>query len=187
MVRFIRSFNFRLNQFYFKIVHIKYKWLYKGLIVFGKQFKSNRITFEMHPENPKLVFGDNVQIRKNATFRIGKNSAVSIGEGVFFNQNFSLNAMGTITIGNDTIFGEDVKIYDHNHGFKNKTMLIKEQPYSIGRVDIGSNCWIGSNVVILKDVKIGDNCIVGANTLVTKDISPNTVIYNKVNYITHSF
>jgi acetyltransferase-like isoleucine patch superfamily enzyme len=176
MIRFIRSFNFRLNQFYFKIVQIKYKLLYKGVIVFGKHFKSNTITFEIHPENPKLVFGDNVQIRKNPTFRIGKDSVVSIGEGVFFNQNFSLNAMGTIVIGNNTIFGEDVKIYDHNHGFKNKDVLIKDQPYSIGRVEIGSNCWIGSNVVILKDVTIGDNCIIGANCLIYGDIRSNSIV-----------
>lgn len=176
MFRLIRSFNFRLNQLYSKIVNLKCKLLYKGVIEFGKHFNSNKITFEMHPENSKLIFGNNVQIRKNATFRIGKNSVVSIGDGVFFNQNFSLNAMGNIEIGDNSIFGEDVKIYDHNHAFRDSSQLVKDQGYTIGSVAIGKNCWIGSNVVILKDVTIGDNCIIGANCLIYKDIKSNSIV-----------
>lgn len=176
MFKFVRSLNFKLNQLYFKTLLLKYKLLYKGLVFFGKNFKSHKINFEMHPENSKLIFGDNIQIRKDATFRIGKNSVVTIGHGVFFNQNVSLNAMENISIGNNTIFGEDVKIYDHNHGFKNTTMLIKDQPYTIGKIEIGSNCWIGSNVVILKGVSIGDNCVIGANCVIYKDIKPNSLV-----------
>ena len=43
---------------------------------------------------------------------------------------------------------------------------INEQGYSIGSVEIGNNCWIGSNVTILKDVRIGNGCIIGANCLI---------------------
>lgn len=176
MFKFIRTLNFTWTQLYFKIIFLKYKLLYKDLVFFGKNFKSHKINFEMHPENSKIIFGNNIQIRKDATFRVGKNSLISIGDGVFFNKNISLNAMGNISIGNDTIFGEDVKLYDHNHGFKNTTMLIKEQPYSIGKIEIGSNCWIGSNVVILKGVSIGDNCVIGANCIIYKDIKPNSLV-----------
>ncbi|MCH5396488.1 DapH/DapD/GlmU-related protein [Limosilactobacillus fermentum] len=41
---------------------------------------------------------------------------------------------------------------------------------SIGEVKIGRNCWIGSNVVILKDSIIGNNCVIGAGCVVSGNI-----------------
>lgn len=40
---------------------------------------------------------------------------------------------------------------------------------------IGSDVWIGANVVVLRGVTIGDGAIVGANAVVTKDIPPYSI------------
>ncbi|MBQ4407055.1 MAG: hypothetical protein II852_08610 [Bacteroidales bacterium] len=53
------------------------------------------------------------------------------------------------------------------------------QGFSCAPVKIGNNCWIGSNVTILKGVTIGDNCVIGAGCIVFKNIEPNSVIINK--------
>ena len=45
----------------------------------------------------------------------------------------------------------------------------------IGRVNIGSNAFIGADSVILPNVTIGDNVIVGANSIVTKNLNENSV------------
>ncbi len=45
----------------------------------------------------------------------------------------------------------------------------------VGKVKIGSNCFIGWGSVILKGVTIGDNCIIGAGSIVTRDIPDNSV------------
>lgn len=45
----------------------------------------------------------------------------------------------------------------------------------IGRVNIGSNVFIGADSVILPNVTIGDNVIVGANSIVTKNLNENSV------------
>ena len=42
-------------------------------------------------------------------------------------------------------------------------------------VTIGSNVWIGGNVVIMPGVTIGDCCVIGAGSVVTKDIPAWTV------------
>ena len=81
---------------------------------------------------------------------------LTIGKKCFFNHGCSINCMYKIIIGDDCIFGENVKIYDHNHNYKNNT-LIREQGFSTNEVIIGNNCWIGSNVTILKNVHIGNN------------------------------
>mgnify|MGYP003303025663 CR=1 FL=1 len=108
-----------------------------------------------------------------------------IGDNCFFNNDCSLNAHKSIEIGTDCLFGENVKIYDHNHIFKDTRMRIAKQGYKVDNVVIGSNCWICSNVVILKGVKIGDNCIIGAGCIIKKDVPEGTIVKNEsnINYI----
>lgn len=84
-----------------------------------------------------------------------------------------------ISIGDGTIFGENVKVYDHNHCYKNPDVPIKEQGFSSAPINIGNHCWIGSNVVILKGVTIGDNCVIGAGCIVYKDVPSGTIVVNK--------
>lgn len=44
-----------------------------------------------------------------------------------------------------------------------------------GRIEIGSNCLIGANSIIMYGVTIGDNSIIGAGSVVTKSIPENQV------------
>ena len=74
-------------------------------------------------------------------------------------------------------------IYDHNHKFRKSDSSVKEQGYSIEEVKIGKNCWIGSNVVILKGVHIGDNSVIGAWCVVKEDIPANTIVTCDYNLI----
>lgn len=123
--------------------------------------------------------GRNFQFRKGFTLLIDKDGDVRIGDDVFFNNYCTVCAMKEITIGNGTIFGENVKIYDHNHIYKNPNILIKKQGYTSGSIHIGNHCWIGSNVTILKGVKIGDNCVIGASCVVYRDVPTNSIVLNK--------
>lgn len=77
------------------------------------------------------------------------------------------------------MFGENVKLYDHNHRFTDKQINFKDQGFKVGSIKIGDNCWIGSNVTILCNVSIGDNVVIGANCLIYKSIPSNTVVKNK--------
>lgn len=72
-------------------------------------------------------------------------------------------------------------MYDHNHNWQDKSQLISDQGYTIGSIEIGNNCWIGSHVVILKDVKIGNNVIVGAGCVLFKSIPSNSIVMNQQN------
>lgn len=87
--------------------------------------------------------------------------------------------MNNISIGTGTIFGENVKVYDHNHIYENIDMPIKLQGYSTAPIHIGKHCWIGSNVTILKGVTIGDNSVIGAGCVIYKDVPANYVVVNK--------
>lgn len=130
----------------------------------------------------KIIYRKNTEFGKNITFRksfelmISKEGRVEIGDNCFFNNYCSIFANQLVKIGNGTIFGENVKIYDHNHRFKDKKLSLKEQGFSNGEVKIGNHCWIGSNVIILKGAKIGDNCVIGAGCIIKSDIAASTIV-----------
>lgn len=83
----------------------------------------------------KLFFGKHIHFGKGTTFRKGlslyldKGANIHIGDACFFNNFCSLNALDSVKIGDRCIFGEGVKIYDHNHKFQDKVIPIKEQGF----------------------------------------------------------
>lgn len=126
----------------------------------------------------KVEFHLNVGCRSFCNFLVYPNAILIIHEGVYFNNYCSINCLGYIEIGKDTLFGEGVKLYDHNHKYhyQEEKLEIEKANFAIGKIVIGKNCWIGSNVTILKDVEIGDNVIIGANCLIHKSIASNSVV-----------
>ena len=136
----------------------------------------------------KMVYGRRLSMPLFTSYRSGFHitielGGVKIGRDCFFNNYCTLASRSSIEIGDGTIFGENVKVYDHNHLYKNLGITIKEQGYSSAPIKIGKHCWIGSNVVILKGVTIGDNCVIGAGCVVYKDVPNNSVLKAKQEFI----
>lgn len=133
----------------------------------------------------KVVYGKKFDMPLNSTFRSGFHlviedlGGVKIGNNCFFNNYCTLASKAGIEIGDGTLFGENVKVYDHNHCYKDTSMSIKDQGYTSAPITIGKHCWIASNVVILKGVTIGDNCCIGAGCVVYKDVPSGTTLVNK--------
>lgn len=129
-----------------------------------------------------MLWGNRVSFGRKTTFRqrfdlaIEEKGKVTIGNRCFFNNDCSIICMNKVSIGEGTLFGEGVRIYDHNHRFNKLEEPIKTQGYSIGEVTVGKHCWIGSNVVLLKGAKIGDNCVIGAGCVIAQEIPENTVV-----------
>ena len=75
-----------------------------------------------------------------------------------------------IEIGDNVTIAPRVHILCHDASTKMHLGYTK-----IGRVNIGSNVFIGAESVILPGVTIGSNVIIGANSTVTHDIPENSV------------
>src|SRR5665213_2945633 len=122
------------------------------------------------------VFKKGVHFRNYCSVICSDNGRLLLGENVFFNNYCSINCLHEITIGDHSLFGEGVRLYDHNHDFRDKDKSIKDQGMRFGKITIGDNCWVGSNTVILPNVTIGNNVVIGANNLVYQSIPANTVV-----------
>lgn len=130
----------------------------------------------------KIYYKKEIYIHRTVTFRDDfkilptNNSNIIIKEETFFNNGCSISCQGKISIGRNCLFGEGVKIYDHNHIFKNIPELIVNQGFKVGEVFIGNNCWIGSNVVILKGANIGDNCVISAGCIIDYNVPSGNIV-----------
>jgi acetyltransferase-like isoleucine patch superfamily enzyme len=140
-------------------------WLYKA--IYGK----------------RIVVGKSITFRKGFYMAVEKGGKIEIGDSCFFNHYCSFVSFNSIVIGEGSIFGEGVKIYDHNHCYTDKKIPIKKQGYTSSPVVIGKNCWLASYVIVLKGVTIGDNCVIGAGCVITKDIPANSIVVNKQTHI----
>jgi len=132
--------------------------------------------------NAMLTVEKDVAFRNYCSLQLDQTGQMTIRENVFFNNYCSITCLGQIEIGTGCLFGEGVRIYDHNHAFgyqENGQLHVEQANFSIGKVTIGKNCWIGSNVVILNNVEIGDNVVIGAGCLIYKSIPPDSVVKHK--------
>lgn len=139
-------------------------------------------------QNYTITLGQNVHFKKYCHLLVFTNGQLTIGADVFFNNYCSVNCLNSITIGDNTIFGEGVKIYDHNHqhAYINGMLTVNKAAFTTAPVVIGANCWIGSNVTILKGAIIGNNSIIGANNLVYTSVPANTIMKAKADHLSQN-
>lgn len=136
--------------------------------------------FSFYADAKKIEFGDNISIRNYCNILVGNNAEINLGNRVFMNNYCSINCLEKIEIGENTLFGEGVKLYDHNHRYSSEPEFkVEHQQFNTAPIKIGKNCWLGSNVTVLKGVTIGDNCIIGAGCVIHKDVPANSIIVNK--------
>lgn len=103
-----------------------------------------------------------------------------IGDNVYMNYNVHIGCIKSIIIGNNVLFGSNVFITDHQHGYIDKRDLGIAPGNRLlntnGPVKIEDNVWIGENVAIMPNVTIGEGSIIGANSVVTKSFPKNSVL-----------
>lgn len=123
----------------------------------------------------RVQFGKGIKIRKRFNLYVGPNAELKIGDNVFFNNDCSINCMKKIEIGNDNLFGENVKIYDHNHIF-NRLDMKRDKNFTMHNITIGNNNWFGSCCVILSKSNIGNNNVFSAGTVINENIENDNLV-----------
>lgn len=103
------------------------------------------------------------------------------GYNIEIGSNFYANHNCIILDAAKVVFGDNVMIAP-NCGFYTAGHLLDAERRNTGLeyaypIKVGSNVWIGGNVVVLPGITIGDNAVIGAGSVVTKDIPPGVVAF----------
>jgi acetyltransferase-like isoleucine patch superfamily enzyme len=108
--------------------------------------------------------------RSTIVLATGPEGAIRLGRQVWINDGSNLYALTSIVIGDHTMIGDQVTIYDASCHHVSPDRPPVAQPVSIGR-----NVWIGSRAMILPGVVIGDHAVIGAGAIVTKSIPARSI------------
>lgn len=100
---------------------------------------------------------------------------ISIGSGTTIGDYATFLSGGLISIGNNVMFADNIKIVAFQHNYEDITKPISAQSTIPKKVNVGNNCWIGINVTIIGDVDIGEHCVIAAGSVVTKSIPAYSV------------
>ncbi|MDY3521214.1 acyltransferase [Riemerella anatipestifer] len=134
-------------------------------------------TLDIHS---KAVFNiaENVMINQNNFITVKKGARLNIGKDTYITR-ATISCLEEITIGENCILGEGLKIFDHNHSYTQEPFSVSKTEFNTAPIKIGNNVWTGANCIILKGVTIGDNVIIGAGCTIYKDIPANSIVINK--------
>ncbi|HEV7928298.1 MAG TPA: acyltransferase [Verrucomicrobiae bacterium] len=103
-------------------------------------------------------------------------SIIEIGDGVWINNNTTLISAGPgIFIGSKTTLGTNCEIIDSDFHDMHPDRRITGVPKT-GKVVIGENVFVASNVKILKGVEIGNNSIIANGSVVTRSVPENVAV-----------
>lgn len=159
--------------------------IYNGIRIFAKRaFFGNDISADgmvLLSRNTRLVIldggtmrlGRNVETDGRVSLYVGNNAHLTVGDSVYMNENTMISCLGRVSIGEGTLFGPGVKVFDNDHVFGPDGVALN---CKAGEITIGRKCWLASNVVVLKNSHIGDHCVIGAGCIVKGDIPANTIL-----------
>jgi len=134
-------------------------------------------------KNALFNIAENVTINQSNFITVKNSAKLSIAKNTYITR-ATISCLGEISIGENCILGEGMKIFDHNHQYTKDPFSVSKTDFNIGKVTMGNNVWTGANVIILKDVTIGNNVILGAGCVIYKDVPDNSIIINKQDQMT---
>lgn len=120
-----------------------------------------------------MQVGEGTELRRLGTYQV--TGTLRIGRGVVLSGGVTVHCADSIEIGDLTIIGEYSTITDSRHERTPPDVPIHHTSVT-SPVQIGSNIWMGSHVVITPGVTVGDQAFVGAAAVVTKDVAPNWLV-----------
>lgn len=99
-----------------------------------------------------------------------------LGSNVFINANSTWIDTCEISVGARTLVGPNCSFFSGTHPLDPSIRNGTRGPETGKPIHIGSDCWLGGNVIVLPGVNIGNGASIGAGSVVTKDVPPFTVV-----------
>jgi acetyltransferase-like isoleucine patch superfamily enzyme len=137
-----------------------------------------------------ISIGDNTSIGEYTCINVNLRDRlrVRIGDNCFIGRRNFFSSGDFIDLGDYCLTGPNCSFLNAGH--------VTESPFvpyivsgieSYGRLTIGTNCWITSNVTIIGGVTIGYGSIIGSNSLLTESVPPLSIAMGMPAKITKVF
>ena len=152
-------------------------WLRKRwYALLGMQVGSGTVLPKLYVTWPNQVaIGQHCTLEHSIYFKFdgiwGPGPAIRIGNQVFIGTGCEFNISQGIEIGDKALIASGCRFIDHDHGML-LGVPMHTQPSVQQAIKLGSDVWLGCNVVVLKGVEIGEGAVVAAGAIVTKSILP---------------
>ena len=166
---------FRNNLYKFKGLLLKFYFFIHGCKS-GDKLRCHTFPRFRIPPNKNYLIGNNVTIGYDITFEVQKTGSLIIGDFVKLTQNALISAGSKVSIGDYSLFGENVSIRDGDHS-SSIDKPVSLQPNIYNPISIGRDVWIGAGSYVLQGSRIPDGVIIGANSVVLakSDLKSNCV------------
>lgn len=138
-----------------------------------------------HSTHENLVIGSRSVIR--GILRCENKGRIDIASDVYLGDDTIVYARFSVRIGARSMIAHGVQIFDNDahpsdssERFDDYRRLLEGRPrvaaIPSAAIEIGEDCWIGMNSIILKGASIGVKAIVAAGSVVTKSIPAGTMV-----------
>lgn len=101
--------------------------------------------------------------------------SIEIGDNTYIGPRAILGAGGALKIGANCQIGAGVNFIAENHIYMGEGDISEKDVTKIG-IQVGDDCWIGNNAVVLDGVRIGRSCVIAAGSIVTRDVADFDVV-----------
>jgi acetyltransferase-like isoleucine patch superfamily enzyme/SAM-dependent methyltransferase len=147
-----------------------------GRIVFARLGRGSRFQgwIEIPQRHGRISIGRNVHVCSRVEFSVPRQAELIIGDGTFIGRGTLISAHRQVRIGADVLVAENVSIHDNNHATSDPHVPIRRQGFESEPLEIGDDCWIGAQAVLVKGAGLGRRCILGAGAVLTKQFPDNT-------------
>lgn len=169
-----------LNYLRYRIVYRK-SVKFKGFSVVAA-ISGGKIVFEKDPQKGRISlqsdFFSNLLGMHQPCILVARDGGVlTIGAGTCMSGT-TIYAAERITLGSHVLIGVNTKIVDNDfHPLQaDQRFPMKREDIVRRPVEIGDDCFIGAECIILKGTKIGRNCVVGAGSVVSGTFPDNVII-----------
>ena len=174
MIRYFSAQARRTALFHLRHSKLANAWRVTTWRLKGMSIGARTLLDSIHATWPNVVsIGKRCTIERDVSFRFDgpyvSGFHITIGESAFLGAGIEFNIKDEIIVGDHALIASGCKFIDHDHG-TSADYRIDSQPGPCAGIEIGKDCWLGVNVVVLRGVRIGNGAVVGAGAVVNRNI-----------------